>query len=341
MHVTYRHDRVHLADETLNRILDVIAEGTWDWEAATGHVTRSPGWYRMLGYEVGCLDETVFTWEDVIHPDDYARVMDHFEQYIRGAISSYKIEYRCKKADGSYLWIIDQGKIVAHNEDGSVARMIGAHQCIHEQKTAQETLLKQNRMLIDGKQTLEKNVEQKTRELEQKNRELEQKIKQIEHISKTDVLTGVANRKNFEEILSKEKARSRRYNHPLSISLFDIDHFKQINDRYGHNTGDEVLKSVAHLIQDNIRQMDVLARWGGDEFIIIYPDLALPEALSATEKLRSLVEKKQLIDGISVSCSFGLSQYRSDDQGNSLFQRVDRALYNAKQLGRNRIESLA
>lgn len=340
MFSSYHHQTVDLADNTLNHILNIIEEGTWDWDANSGHVTRSPGWYRMLGYETGVFDENVFTWENVIHPDDYPRVMEHFEQYIKGLVPRYRIEYRCRKADGHYLWIIDQGKIVSRNDDGSVARMIGAHHNIQQQKMAQQELIKQNKMLLDGKLSLEKMVKQQTRELESKNRELEEKLNEIDYISKTDSLTCVANRNQFEEILNKEISRANRYKHPLSLTLFDIDHFKEINDQHGHNTGDLVLKKVAGLIKQNIRQMDFLARWGGDEFVLIYPDLALDNACFATEKLRDLINQTEAITGVTISCSFGVSQYQSGDQLNDLFQRIDQALYQAKHAGRNRVECM-
>ena len=144
---TYKHKTVEDADNTLNNILDLIVEGTWDWDAKTGHVERSPGWYRMLGYEIGFFQKDVFTWENIIHPDDYDRVMTNFERYVTRKISTYSIEYWCKKADGNYLWITDRAKAVEYKPDGTVGRIIGAHQNIHERKIAQDELIKQNQFL--------------------------------------------------------------------------------------------------------------------------------------------------------------------------------------------------
>ena len=222
---TYQHETTTDSDNTLNYILDIIVEGVWDWDSNTGHVTRSPGWYRMLGYEVGILKADVFTWENLIHPEDYPRVMHQFECYITGKINLYEVEYRCKKADGSYIWISDKGKIVARKPDGCVARMIGAHHDIHQQITAQLDLIKQNKLLQDGNLSLEKIVEQKTHELANKNQQLERKIIEVESASNVDPLTQIANRKFFEAQLSKEITRACRYNHALTLSIFDIDNF--------------------------------------------------------------------------------------------------------------------
>jgi len=340
MFTTYKHDTLEEADDTLNHILDVIIEGTWDWNASTGHVDRSPGWYRMLGYQVGIFKKDVFTWENIIHPDDYDRVMKHFDLFIRGTIDKYCIEYRCKHANGGYLWITDRAKAVSRNPDGSVARMIGAHQNIHDQKMAQSELIKKNEMLQEGHLTLERIIEDKTRELEAKNADLEEKVRQVEYVSNTDPLTSIANRKKFEEELNKEIARANRYRHPLSMAIFDLDYFKNINDTYGHKTGDLVLQKLCKLVSNHIRQVDFLARWGGEEFTIIFPDLDLGNAVLAAEKLRETISQYEIQPDLFVTSSFGVSEYLENETVESLFQRIDRALYRAKELGRNRVESL-
>ncbi len=336
---TYQHLSLEKADLTLNSILNLVAEGIWDWNANTGHVVRSPGWYRMLGYDVGAFKEDVFTWESVIHPDDYQKVMSHFEAYILGKSKKYEIEYRCKKADDSYLWIVDRGNIINYNDDGSVARMIGAHQNIHHQKMAQLYFIEQNQLLKEGNVTLEKIISRKAQELQQKNVLLEKKISEIELISNTDTLTKVANRKMFEKALSKEVSRANRYNHALSLVIFDLDYFKEINDNFGHKIGDELLCKLSKLIINNIRDIDLLARWGGDEFVMILPEISQQEAHQTCEKLRLLISEQQLIKGIDISCSFGVSQYLFGETLDELFQRVDKLLFFSKEHGRNMVKS--
>lgn len=323
----------------LGYVLEVIQEGVWDWKAKTGHVERSPGWYRMLDYDVGVFPETVFTWENVIHPDDFATVMQHFEDYTSGSIATYEIEYRCRKAGGEYLWIRDQGKIVERNPDGSVARMIGAHLDIHEQKIAQFTLQRQNELLSEDKFTLENLVKQRTSELQEANRKLEENIKQIDQLSNTDYLTAIYNRQKLEKELNHEIARSKRYRSPFSVALFDIDNFKTINDTCGHQVGDLVLQKIGQLTRENIRETDVLGRWGGDEFFIILPGVDLEQAMLSIEKIRCLISEAELYNSLKLTSSFGVTEYTQGDTVGSIYKRTDTALYQAKNSGRNRVVS--
>lgn len=336
---TYTHKTLAEADDTLNHLLDVIVEGTWDWHSDTGRVDRSPGWYRMLGYEIGVLQPDVFSWENIIHPDDYPRVMDSIERFINGTAAQYCIEYRCRKADGQYLWIVDRAKIITRHPDGSAARIIGAHSDVHLQKTVQQELIEHNRMLWDGSVTLESILQQKTLELESKNRQLEEKISEVEYVCNTDPLTEIPNRKKFEEEIKKEILRARRYRHPLSLAIFDLDLFKNINDTHGHNAGDLVLKSITALVRNNLRDVDFFARWGGEEFTIIFPDLSLKNAVKACDKIRALVQQHEADQTMSVTASFGLSAFEDNDSFEDMLCRADDALYRAKEQGRNQVES--
>ncbi|QYJ85298.1 sensor domain-containing diguanylate cyclase [Shewanella mesophila] len=339
MENTYKHNTLAESDITLNAILDLIAEGTWDWNANTGIVIRSPGWYRMLGYDEKSLQENVFTWENIIHPDDYNRVMTHFEQYINGESNQYRIEYRCKKSDDTYLWILDHAKIQTYKADGTVARMIGVHQNIHDEKLAAQEADKLKEMAQKGTMSLENLIKINANELKLKNQQLEDKIKQVALLSNIDPLTSIANRRSFEVELTKEILRSKRYNHPLSLAIFDIDLFKNINDTYGHNKGDLILQKLCRLVSKNIREQDCFARWGGEEFVIIFPEITLENALEVTEKLRSTISQYEFEPNLYISCSFGVTECNSTDSIEAVFQRIDNSLYQAKRNGRNRIES--
>ena len=340
MRTQYAHRSLEKAEETLGYILDIVSEGIWDWNALNGHVERSPGWYRMLDYDVHSLNKDVYTWENVIHPDDYARVMEHFEAYIEGRISMYQIQYRCKKSDGSYIWIEDTGKIVERTEEGKVARMIGAHTNINEMKIVQEKLKRQNELLLTDNASLELLVEKRTKELEELNKKLEENIEKAEHNASYDVLTETYNRRMFEEMFSRELHRAQRYSLSLSVILLDIDDFKTFNDDYGHKIGDEVLCSIADLLKINIRESDILARWGGEEFIILFPNIPLREATEKADMIRKNIANTRFADDLKVTCSFGVTSYEEDDDMDSIFMRADHALYRAKELDKNNVQSI-
>lgn len=162
--------------------------------------------------------------------------------------------------------------------------------------------------------------------------------KRIELLSVTDQLTGLYNRRKLELELEHELSRANRYENSLTLIVIDIDFFKQVNDTYGHQVGDKVLVSVANLIKDNIRRSDILARWGGEEFIIMSTQTALAGALTLAEKVRGLLASCKMDVVGSITASFGVAEYRQNESTESLFKRADTLLYKAKEAGRNRVE---
>ncbi len=164
---------------------------------------------------------------------------------------------------------------------------------------------------------------------------LEELNKALEKQSQTDVLTKIFNRRFFNMQLAKEAARSTRHRTPLSVLMFDIDHFKAINDEHGHLIGDKVLQEISALVQDNIRQSDFLARWGGEEFALLTPGVGLKNAGKFAEKLRCLIEKNAFCTEQEITCSFGVSCYQTSEETSTFIQRADQALYQAKNSGRN------
>jgi diguanylate cyclase (GGDEF)-like protein/PAS domain S-box-containing protein len=340
MKPTYTNENLEESQNTLNNILDIVSEGIWDWDAVTGHVTRSPGWYRMLDYPIDHFNNDVYTWENIIHPDDYDAVMKHFEEYTTGEIDEYRIKYRCKKRDGSYLWIEDSGKIVERTKDGSVARMIGAHTNIHKEETSNDILRTQNELLLSDNLTLETLVEKRADELEKLNKQLEEKIELSEYNASYDIVTNIYNRRKFEEVFTKELNRVKRYSYELSVILLDIDNFKLFNDNFGHKTGDKILSSLADMLKNNIRDIDTLARWGGEEFIIILPNTSKDDSINKAEQLRKKIELDLSVDDKKITCSFGITSYVDGDDANSIFMRTDEALYLAKNNNRNNVKVL-
>lgn len=160
---------------------------------------------------------------------------------------------------------------------------------------------------------------------------------QLELLATTDPLTGASNRRRFDEVLRAEIARTRRCGVPLSLVLFDIDYFKRINDTLGHPVGDQVLVQFANLVSDNIRETDMFARLGGEEFAILALNCDLDSACQFAEKLRKLVEVHVFPEADRVTCSFGVARHAGHEDHDSLVRRADGALYRAKGEGRNRV----
>lgn len=187
---------------------------------------------------------------------------------------------------------------------------------------------------------LEVIVSERTAELQRKQKELEEMNKTLERQVITDTLTEVYNLKKFYEMLIQEIKKSRRYNTHLSLIMFDIDHFKSVNDKYGHQAGDAVLKETSKLISKHIREADLLARYGGEEFMILAPYTDRESAFMLAEKLRETVRTTRFNGVLHITCSFGVAQFHDSDNVDSFLKRVDDALYRAKNNGRDRVEML-
>ncbi len=164
---------------------------------------------------------------------------------------------------------------------------------------------------------------------------------QVQHLSETDSLTSLFNRRKFFEELSREVERVSRYESPLAILMLDIDHFKQINDKYGHQMGDEVLRTLADVLRANTRKTDMVARYGGEEFIIMLPETPVKGAQGVANRIKREVEKTVVLGAaveINFTVSLGMACFSQGDTVDSLVARTDQALYAAKKNGRNRVE---
>lgn len=160
---------------------------------------------------------------------------------------------------------------------------------------------------------------------------------QIRKLATTDTLTGIANRREFTHRLQNEIERSKRYGTTLALVMYDFDHFKQVNDRFGHTAGDQVLTTVARLVNSNIRSVDVNGRWGGEEFMLLLPESDRAAAGKIAEKLRCAIAEYRFDELEPVTASFGVAEFCPQDSIDSLLKRVDDALYQAKESGRNRV----
>lgn len=316
----------------LDGLLNVINNGIWDWNGETGQVFRNTAWFQMLGYDPNCFEDTVLTWEVLIHPEDYNRVMQNFDDYIHQRTTEYKVEYRCKMKNGEYLWIEDNAIIVKRNANGTVSRMIGAHKNIQDHVLLLKEYQEKNK-------TLEEIVQQRTQELISLNEDLKAQIHQTQTLAMTDTLTATSNRLHFEKTLNQEIERAKRFNEHLSLIEVDIDHFKDINDQHGHAVGDQVLIAITKTIKTQIREVDTISRWGGDEIMILLPHTGLAEARHVAEKIRGIIEDLKINDHINITSSFGVAELKSKESLKDFMIRTDQALYLSKNTGRNTVQS--
>jgi diguanylate cyclase (GGDEF)-like protein len=169
--------------------------------------------------------------------------------------------------------------------------------------------------------------------------------KELEKLATTDPLTGAHNRRSFLNLFELELERATRYQHDFALLMMDIDHFKKINDTYGHDNGDKVLKILVAESYGVLRGSDIFGRWGGEEFIILFPETNLQQASAAAERLRKTLSKSELMtdkgERISFTVSIGFTIIKGGKTNiNSIIKRADDALYLAKEQGRNRVVML-
>jgi diguanylate cyclase (GGDEF)-like protein len=179
-------------------------------------------------------------------------------------------------------------------------------------------------------------------ELEQSKAELDARAKEMTALSREDSLTGLLNRRAFDERASAALSQAKRYGHDTCVAMLDLDHFKQINDVYSHGVGDQVLVRTARLLTSGVRESDIVARYGGEEFVIAFPETKLPDAMALAERLRVSFEETNWTDLVAdtpVTMSIGVASVGKDDGLREALGRADEGLYRAKRGGRNRIEA--
>jgi diguanylate cyclase (GGDEF)-like protein len=200
-------------------------------------------------------------------------------------------------------------------------------------RSLNERFEREHRELEELRLDLEERVRSRTTELEDANQRLAE-------ASRTDALTQLLNRRGFLDFAERELVRSKRSQLPCSIAVLDVDRFKRINDRYGHATGDAVLQTVARILRKSVREQDVIGRWGGEEFILLFPETTADGALHAAEGVRRAIESTSVAGeggDLFVTVSIGVAGHRAGDALEQTVGAADRALYVAKEQGRNRV----
>jgi diguanylate cyclase len=280
--------------------------GQWYWNVKTNTVTFNLLKVSTLGYDKSEIPEhvTYQFFTDKLHPEDYQKTMDAMLDHLYGKASVYEVEYRIQAKDGKYKWYYDRGKITQYDDNGKPLFLSGIVFDITEKKELETELRNENKMLAE--------------------------------MSAIDGLTKIINHRMLIECLKSEIREANRNNNPLTITFFDIDNFKRINDSKGHVYGDRVLFDMAAIISKNIRDTDFVGRYGGEEFLVIFPNTDLAKAVKISERIRQAVEHYIFVGGLKITISGGVKQYFGENL-KDFIHSADINLYEAKNNGKNQI----
>lgn len=292
-------------------VVENIKDVIWELDTNAVFTFISPTVKGLTGYEPEQMIGR--RMPDFLTDKSRKYVLDRIEERRRNGIKGdsplYDVEFVCK--DGHTVWC--EVCVKAIFKEGTLICYIGTTRDISEKKMYEKKL---HDMLEEQKRI---NV-------------------QLENMATFDMLTGAYNRRRFEYFVGCETEKAVKFGTAFSISIFDIDDFKQINDLYGHNKGDRILRDIAALIKQTLRAADRLFRWGGDEFIVLFPDTCLKNALVAANKIKDTVHANTFdIEGKKVSVSLGVGSYDPVENMEQLVARVDKALLQAKNNGKNTV----
>jgi len=320
-------DELNQTTERLDLIFRGTNDGIWDWNLPENEIYFSPRWKEMLGYTNDEINNNFLSMQKLIHPDDLGCTLTTWTNCMEGKNNSFNIEYRLMNKQGEYIWVMSRGLVLLNNNEP--VRIAASTTDITSRK-------KSDLELLNYKSNLEKMIKDRTQELER----LTENFKQL---SQTDSLTGIANRRYMDIILEQEYLNAKRTSTPLSFMLIDVDHFKKINDEYGHQQGDICLQQIAKLLTNSLkRPHDFVARYGGEEFAIILADTNIEGALNVCASIHNNIEKLETLPklpdtGQPLTVSIGLfsQQLNINCTPDSIIKAADTALYRAKTNGRN------
>ncbi len=321
---------LHATEERYRLAMQGSQDGLWDWNLRTNTCYLSARWKSILGYEDDEFPNAVEAWTEHIHPEDRQRVFETIQQYLQTQETNFYVEYRLRHKDQTYRWILARGA-VQRDADGKPYHLAGSHTDITERTWFQEQI----ELQITHVNEAYVEMEAQRVELAAANSKLYQANMLLQTQVTMDGLTELKNHRAFQEQLSSEFERSKRYHTPLSVVLLDVDKFKQYNDTFGHPAGDVVLKRVAAIFQSTARTTDFLARYGGEEFVAILPETDAKGAREAAERFRVAIQTAYWPER-PVTASFGVATINDQIQSASeLIALTDKCLYRAKMRGRN------
>ncbi len=287
--------------QRLAYILEGTNVGTWEWNVQTGETVFNERWAEIIGYR---LEEfasvSIDTWMELVHPDDLKTSGDLLERHFNKELPYYECEARMRHRDGSWVWVLDRGKVVTWADDGKPLFVSGTHQDITARKLAEE---------------------------------------KIRHMATHDGLTDLPSLSLAKDRLSMALGMARRHKNLTAVMFIDLDGFKAVNDTLGHDAGDDMLKQAAQRLLACVRETDTVARVGGDEFLIIATGLhSSDDAAQIAEKAIHLVSQPVTLNGKQavVGASIGIALYPDQAEDiDQLIKQADKAMYRTKTSGKN------
>ncbi|MCB5187782.1 diguanylate cyclase [Methylobacillus caricis] len=294
------YSQIAKTQELWKLAMDAVGDGVWDWNLTDNSVFYGPNGKKMLGFKDDEIKHNIYSLLDLIHEEDKDRVAQNMEAYLMGKLPQYAIEFRVHTKQGRYKWILSRGMVIERDQHGAPTRMVGTHSDITQAKQSEELIWQQ---------------------------------------ANFDHLTELPNRRLFLHRLGHEIERAKRYQSKFSLLFIDLDGFKTINDTYGHQEGDILLKGVAKRIKRCMRKSDTFARLAGDEFIIILSDIQQPDdANRFAEKIIHILKQPFMIHQfqVTISVSIGIAHFPDHgDNLDTLISHADTAMYTAKAQGKN------
>ncbi len=281
--------------------LDSTGDGVWDWHIQAGREYYSQRYKEMYGYSTDKVWQPGDGYTDIVHPDDLAQLQKDQQAYFNHETPTYSNEHRVRCADGSWKWVLTRGMVIEWDAQGQPVRMIGTHTDISDRKASEE---------------------------------------KIWHQAHFDALTGLPNRRTLHQRLQAAMASPPESPAPRALVFIDLDHFKEVNDTLGHDSGDQLLKETAQRIQSCLAAQDTVARMGGDEFTVLLQAVPPQHELEALlGRLLHTLSAAYDLGGekVYVAASMGIALYPQDATDvTSWLKHADQALYEAKNSGRNR-----
>lgn len=281
--------------------------------------------------------------------NDYQQYLEHLYGELSGILSalgvSIETEQRVREAADTLHSNVSEGMAsisLALKEQSNIDALKQAVESHVQQLQTALTQFKQESSTPSDGESLARQLQalaNKVQEMEKNDEEVRQKLEEEKQRALTDSLTGLPNREAYGERSHQEMLRWQRYQHPLSLAVIDIDFFKKINDNYGHQTGDKVLKIVSNAVLKRLREVDFMARFGGEEFVILLPETSAENALLMLNRIREGLANapfRYQDQKITITVSIGIAEFKEGDNTETVFAKADQALYNAKETGRNK-----